>query len=87
MEGDGLRDDRIPAFLIELDALLKSGEKEVPSGEVLVDFLVNSVLFFELICSWIVAGKFEVGCLYFAESGGIEDVIVETDNFILRDLS
>ena len=80
-----LRNDRIPAFFIELYSLLKSGEEKVPPGKVLVDFLGDSVPFLEVASSTIVAVELEIGGLDFTESRHWVDMVIEPDNFVVGD--
>lgn len=86
MVRDRFRDDRIPAFLIELDALLKPWEEEIPSGKILVDFFGDAVLFFEVSGATVIGGELKIGGLDLAEGGEGVDVVIESSDFVLGDI-
>lgn len=67
MMGDWFRNNGVPTLLIELNSLLESGEEEVSPGEILIDFLGDSVFEFELFGARIIPVEFEIGSVYFAK--------------------
>lgn len=79
---NGLRDDRVPALLINLNALLKPREQIVPFIEIPIQLLPNLITFLQFLCAVIVLSKFEIFLMDLEVGTDLETMVIFTQDLM-----